>query len=119
MHGKTNPVSIPCTLAYLDESPMTLNLVKGDVIRIRAEFGIKLADYGITGPPGSETVGLKVADKQDIKVTIFGATERPPDTLRPDTAPATSAPAKLKPPERPAPIRWTSRSLAASRYVAT
>jgi polyisoprenoid-binding protein YceI len=101
MHGKSNPVEIPCTLAYLDESPTTMHLVKGDVIRIRAEFSVKLSDYGITGPSGTETIGVKVSDVQSIRVTIFGSTERPPEDLKKDVEPTTTAPLKLKPPERP------------------
>jgi polyisoprenoid-binding protein YceI len=101
MHGKTNPVEIPCTLAYLDESPQTMNLVKGDVIRIRAQFGVKLSDFGITGPRGSNTIGLKVSDQQDIRVTVFGATERPPEALKTDTEQPAKSPVQVKPPERP------------------
>ncbi len=101
MHGKSNPVAIPCTLAYLDESPMTMKLVKGDVIRIRAEFEVKLSDYGIMGPPGTETIGVKVSDAQAIKVTIFGATEKPPAELTVDKEPATGGPAVPPPPPPP------------------
>ncbi len=103
IHGKTNPIEIPCTLAYLDESPQTMNLVKGDVIRIRAEFSVKLSDFGITGPSGSNAVGLKVSDQQDVRVTVFGATEKPPEALKKDTEPAEKAPVQVKPPERPEP----------------
>jgi polyisoprenoid-binding protein YceI len=103
IHGQAIPVEIPCTLAYLDESPMTMNLVKGDVIRIRAEFPIKLSDFGITGPPGANAVGVKVADKQDVRVTVFGATTRPPEALKTDTEPAAKIPIPIKPPERPEP----------------
>ena len=103
IHGKTNPVEIPCTLSYLDESPQTMNLVKGDVIRIRAQFSVKLSDYGITGPPGTNTIGLKVSDQQDIRVTIFGATERPPEALKADTEQTPQAPVQVKPPARPEP----------------
>lgn len=103
MHGQTKPVSIPATLTYLDETPVTMKRVKGDLLRIRAEFDVKLSDYGITGPPGSDTIGLKVADKQVIKVTVFGSTEPPAPPLRVDTQPTTTAPAKPKPPAPPRP----------------
>jgi polyisoprenoid-binding protein YceI len=103
MHGHTNPVSIPCTLAYLDASPMTMKLVKGDVIRIRAEFTMKLSDYGLTGPPGTETIGVKVSDDQDVKVTVFGATEKPPAELAVDTQPVTGGAAVPPPPPPPPP----------------
>ncbi len=101
IHGKSNPVSIPCTLAYLDESPLTKKLVNGDVIRMRAEFEFRLSDYGITGPPGSDTIGVKVSDVQAVRVTIFGATERPPEPLAADTQPATAPVKPPPPPPRP------------------
>ncbi|MBP9025359.1 MAG: YceI family protein [Phycisphaerae bacterium] len=103
MHGQTNPVSIPATLAYMVESPQTMKLVKGDVIRIRAEFTVKLSDYGITGPRGSEIIGVKVSDEQEVKVTIFGATEKPPEELAVDTQPAAGGGAVPPPPPPPPP----------------
>lgn len=101
MHGKTSQVAIPATLTYLDESPITMKRVKGDLIRIRAEFDVKLSDYGITGPTGSDTIGLKVSDTQAIKVTVFGSTEKPAEALRIDTAPTTTAPVVPRPPQKP------------------
>jgi len=103
LHGKSSPLRIPGTLTYLDETPVTMKRVKGDLLRIRAEFEIKLSDYGITGPAGSDTIGLKVSDVQAIRTTVFGSTEVPPPPLQPDKEPTTSAPAKPKPPQRPGP----------------
>lgn len=102
IHGKTHDVKINATLTYLDETPQTMKRVKGDLIRIRAEFEIKLADFGITGPSGSDTIGLKVAETQQIKVTVFGSTEKPPPPLAPGKdAPETPGAVKPKPPTRP------------------
>lgn len=116
MHGKTGHAVIPATLTYLDESPTTMKRVKGDLLRIRAEFDVKLSDYGITGPPESGVIGLKVSDTQAIKVTVFGSTEPPPEPLKVDTdkptsgpatsqpattPPAVNPPAKVAPPKRP------------------
>jgi polyisoprenoid-binding protein YceI len=101
MHGKTNKVSIPATVTYLDETPVTMKRVKGDLLRIRAEFEVKLSDYAISGPPASETIGLKVADAQAVKVTVFGSTEAPPEPLKPDSGPTTTSPEKPKPPTPP------------------
>ncbi len=99
--GKTNAVKIPTTLSFLDESPVTMKRVKGDLLRVRSEFKLKLSDYGVTGPPGSDTIGLKVADTLEIKVTVFGSTEAPPAALEPDKdAPATQ-PVKPPPPKKP------------------
>jgi polyisoprenoid-binding protein YceI len=100
MHGKSNPIAVPCTLSYLDESPTTQKTVKGDLIRIRAEFSVKLSDYGITGPTGAEVIELKVSDVQALKVSVFASTEPPPKELQPDKEPASTAPA-VKPPPPP------------------
>jgi polyisoprenoid-binding protein YceI len=99
LHGKTNPVRIPCTLTYLDESPITQKLTKGDLIRMRADFGVKLSDYAITGPAGTQTIGLKVSDEQAIKVSVFASTEPPPPPLTTDKEPDKAAP-QVRPPER-------------------
>ena len=74
LHGTTRDVRIPCTLTYLDETPQTMQRVKGDLIRLRAEFSIELSDYGVKGPQGSDIIGLKVANTLPIKVSIFGST---------------------------------------------
>ncbi len=100
LHGKTGNVAIPATLTYLDESPMTMKRVKGDLVRIRADFQVKLSDYGITGPTGSDTVGLKVSDDQAIRVTVFGSTEKPAEALQVDREPTTTAPIKPNPPKK-------------------
>lgn len=92
IRGLSKPIQIPCTLTYLDESPVTMKIVKGDVIRLRAEFSIMLSDFGITGPKGSETIGVKVSDVQHIKVSVFAATQPPPKELKVDREPATPAP---------------------------
>ncbi len=84
LHGKSKNVRIPATVKYLDQTPATMRRVKGDLIRIRSKFGIKLSGYGVSGPAGSDTIGLKVSDDIEIRVTIFGSTEPPPDALEAD-----------------------------------
>ena len=106
LHGQTRDVRIPATLVYLDETPKTMRRVKGDLIRIRANFELRFSDYGVTGPKGSDIIGLKVADTLAIKITVFGSTEVPPRVL---TGEKESAPAdgseeaipKRSPPRRP------------------
>jgi polyisoprenoid-binding protein YceI len=101
VRGKTNPIKIPTDLVYLDESPTTMKRVKGDLLRLRSEFKLKLSDYGITGPPGSDVIGLKVADTLDVRVTVFGSTEKAPENLAPDKEAPASSPVKPPPPKRP------------------
>lgn len=93
VHGVTRDVRIPCEVAYLDETPKTMQRVKGDLNRIRADFQIELSDYKVTGPPGANTIGLKVANRLPIKVSIFGSTEKPPPPLKVDRPGATTRPA--------------------------
>jgi polyisoprenoid-binding protein YceI len=97
--GVTKDVKIPATLTYLDESPQTQKRVKGDLLRIRAEWDVKLSDYGITGPPGSDTIGLKVSDTIVVKVSVYCSTEKPAPDLKADTGGETGA--GRTPPKRP------------------
>lgn len=101
IRGKTNPVRIPATMSYLDESPKTQQKVKGDLIRLRAEFRVNMSDYGVTGPKGSETVGLKVSDQIELKVAIYGSTQPPPKPLEADRPGTATQPNQPAPPRRP------------------
>jgi polyisoprenoid-binding protein YceI len=126
LHGVAHDVGIQTTVTYLDETPKPMERVKGDLIRLRADFQIKLADYHVRGPVGSDTIGLKVAEVLPIKASVFGSTEKPHAPLKLDkpgattlpaglttrpaeatTRPAASehGPAILLPPTRPAPAR--------------
>ena len=100
IRGATRPVRISANLTYLEETPETMRRVKGDLLRIRAEFDVKLADYGINGPPGSDFIGLKVAESVKIKVTVFGSTERPPDPLKVDRPEGKTKRVPIAPAER-------------------
>ena len=100
LRGRRRDVRIPATIKYLDETPKTMRRVKGDLIRIRSKFTLKLSDYDITGPAGSDVIGLKVSDEIEIRVTIFGSTERPPDALEADSE-KTSTPRAPPPRKKP------------------
>ncbi len=100
LRGVTRDVRFPGKLVYLDESPQTMRRVKGDLVRLRANFEIRLSDFGIKGPPGSDIIGLKVADKLEIRVTVFGSTEIPPETFKADSG-AVEKTGKVRVPERP------------------
>ena len=98
LHGKSNSVRIPATVKYLDQTPATMRRVKGDLIRVRSKFGIKLSDYGVSGPAGSDIIGLKVSDDIEIRVTVFGSTEPPPDALEADAG--SDSPRRAPPPRK-------------------
>jgi len=98
--GKTQPVKLPGTLTYLDETPETQRRTKGDLIRIRSEFALKLSDFDVKGPQGTDIIGLKVNDAIKLKVTIFGSTTKPPEDLGGDKA-ASQPAVKPAPPKKP------------------
>lgn len=116
LHGVKREIRIPCTVTYLDQSPETMQRIKGDLLRMRASLQIKLSDFNIYGPPGSGTIGLKVADELPIKVAVFGSTEKPAAPLKVDRpgvttraagaatqpGPAAVRRSVLEPPTRPA-----------------
>ncbi len=77
IHGVTRNVQASVALAYLDESPQTQQRLKGDLLRLRGQFEIRLSDYGVNGPPGTDFVGVKVADVQKVWFTVFASTTKP------------------------------------------
>jgi polyisoprenoid-binding protein YceI len=93
LHGVIHDVRIPCTLTYLDESPQTRERTPGDLMRLRANFEIRLSDFSVRGPPYPDFTSLRVADKLTVKAAIFGSTTRPAppprlNELGPTTRPA-------------------------------
>jgi len=110
LHGATHDVRIKTALTFLDETPKTMERVKGDLIRLRADFQVKLSDYGVHGPVGSDTVGLKVAETLPIKASVFGSTDRPHAPLKVDkpgtaTMPAAASTQPAEVATRPAPAQ--------------
>lgn len=101
--GQSRAVHLPVDLTYLDESPTTQKQMKGDIVRLRSEFTLKLSDYGVVGPRGAEIIGLKVSDEIRIKVSIYAASEPPPKPLEADKPldGGASQPARPQPPKRP------------------
>ena len=77
LHGRSKRVSIPARVTYLRESEKTRSKMPGDLIGIRANFTVALADYGITGPAGMDLVGSKVGESVDLEVSVFASNERP------------------------------------------
>ena len=66
-------VSIPGRLTYLKETEKTKAKMPGDLLAARAEFKIRLADYGVTGPKGAGLIGSKVGEHIGIEVSIMGS----------------------------------------------
>lgn len=75
LHGVTRPVTMEARVTYLPESEKTKTRLPGNILAIRTEFDVLLADYGITGPGG--VIGSKVGESIEIEVTIFASTVKP------------------------------------------
>ncbi len=72
--GITKSVEIPGRITYLRESETTRQRLPGDILAVRADFSVDLADFGITGPDEMEIIGSKVGESIDIEVSIMGST---------------------------------------------
>jgi len=65
VHGVTKDVSVPAELTYFKESERTKVKMKGNLLKVKANFEIDLRDYGITIPnmvvgKVDNTVGISV-----------------------------------------------------------
>jgi polyisoprenoid-binding protein YceI len=102
LHGITHELAIPATLTYLDESPTTQKRAAGDLLRIRAEFPVKLSEFEVKGPAGSDVIGLKVADEIQVKVSAYASTTPPPPESAVDRPGQGEPGAAPPPPDKPA-----------------
>ena len=68
-HGVTKEVESEVTLVYLEENEMTKMKAPGDLLGVRANFNINLADYGVQ----HMALGKKVSDAIEINVNIVGS----------------------------------------------
>ncbi|MBX2860595.1 MAG: YceI family protein [Vampirovibrio sp.] len=74
IHGKTVPKTIPLTVTYFPESAITKKRFKsGNMIRIRANFPVKLAQHNIQRP---EALFVKLAEEVIIKVDAFATDDK-------------------------------------------
>lgn len=72
LHGKTKQIEFPGRITYLKESEATQKRLPGDLLAARADFDIKLKDYGITGPAGMDLIGSKVGETISVEVSLMG-----------------------------------------------
>ncbi len=73
LRGKTQAISFPARITYLEESEATKQKMPGDLLAARASFEVRLADFGITGPKGMDLVGSKVGETIQIDVSLMGS----------------------------------------------
>ena len=74
IRGTTKPVTFDARITYLKESEMTKAKMDGDLLAVRAEFDVALADFGIKGPKGSGLVGTKVGQTVHVAISVMGST---------------------------------------------
>ncbi len=78
LHGQTKQVAIPARMTYLRESEKTRMKLPGNLLGIRVQFELTLADFGVTGPPGKDLIGSRVGETVNIEVSVFASDKKPP-----------------------------------------
>ena len=73
MHGVKNQLQIPARVTFLKETEMTKKRLEGNLLAVRAEFEVKLADYGVTGPKEMDLIGSKVGETIQVEVSLMGS----------------------------------------------
>ncbi len=77
VNGNTNQLRVPARITYLQESKKTRMKKPGNLLGVRAEFELALADFGITDPSGSDLIGVKVGETVTIEVKAFASDMKP------------------------------------------
>lgn len=72
MRGVTRPVTARAVVRFLDDEK-AVKVLGGRAVKATADFSIKLTDFGIA----AESLGLKVSDKLDISLSVYGV-DKPP-----------------------------------------
>lgn len=70
MHGVSRPLSVTADVRRIPSAQGTkMGLAEGDWVRIRAEFPVRLSDFGVAIP---SMLAAKVGDVWTVKVSLFG-----------------------------------------------
>jgi polyisoprenoid-binding protein YceI len=69
VRGITKEVISEVSIAYLEENEITKTRMPGDLLGVRANFNIKLSEYGVE----NMVVGNKVSEEIEISVNIVGS----------------------------------------------
>jgi polyisoprenoid-binding protein YceI len=85
LHGKTEQIEFPGRITYLKESKATQQRLPGNLLAARAGFDVKLKDYGITGPEGTDLIGSKVGETISIEVSLMGNSQEADMVGKPNT----------------------------------
>ena len=71
LNGTQREIEVPAKISYIADgvTQRSSGNRKGDLLVVRADFGIKLSDYGIEISPGAR---MKVSNDVDVKVRLAG-----------------------------------------------
>jgi len=75
--GETREMKVPARLTFMEESERTKSRAKGDLLALRCEYEVTLADFGVDGGGG-----MKVAEVVKLDQALFFSTVRPEDQRR-------------------------------------
>ena len=75
--GVTKEMKVPARLTFMDESDRTRSRAKGDLLALRCEYEVTLADFGVNGGGG-----MKVAEVVKLDQALFFSTVSPEDQRR-------------------------------------
>ncbi len=81
--GEASAVKIPARIVYMPESEKTQTRLPGNLLGVRADLEVPLADFGITGPADQDIVGTKVGDVIAVSVSLTGTTAQPQGGMNP------------------------------------
>ena len=74
VHGvkKTRPVTVK--LQYFPQSDLTKNRLPGNLVRIKSDFDVKLAEHNIAQSDSGvkSLIGLKVGEIAKVSIDFFG-----------------------------------------------
>jgi len=76
-HGNTEQIEVNGRISYLKESETTRQRMPGNLLAVRAEFSVPLAEFKVTGPAGMGLVGSKVGEAIDIEVSLMATSNAP------------------------------------------
>ncbi len=77
IHGQTQQMDIPARITFLRESDQTRMKLPGNLLGVRAEFEVALADFGITGPAGMDLIGSRVGQTVSLEISVFASDKKP------------------------------------------
>ena len=75
--GETREMKVPARLTFMEESDRTKSRAKGDLLALRCEYEVTLADFGVDGGGG-----MKVAEVVKLDQALFFSTVRLEDQRR-------------------------------------